>query len=302
MGDGGNVVRAKNNANANIGNLFVSNLGITAGSWNVLAFLMTGQAVAGSVLLDISVNGRAGTGSTIGQSALTDAEAIAFGNGLERQSLAETFRGVMYDAWVTRTTTEQQDTILPAISSSPIGVRAGTANTDSARNSPYGTGVGTLSGVTGQGEYTYQPRLLRNVVASRYWTIDLTDGATVNLVPSIDLNETESILFEFSPDGSAWYQVEVPVHIIPRKTLTNQFVIDTATQARFVWQMDGIQTLISGPPYSSAFNHFQMAFVIDAGTNSASRFNIWANQPQAISIRPTTNIRIRNFRIRPNTI
>ena len=299
---GGNVVEIRNNTNTRIANAFVSGLSIAAGSWNVLSFLMTNQAAAGSVRLDISVNGRAGTGTTIGQSALTDAEAIAFGNGLERQSLGETFRGVMYDAWVTRTTTNQGTDVLTGISSSPIGVRAGTANTDSVRNSPYGIGIGTLAGVSGRGEYTYQPRLLRNVVASRYWTIDLTDGATVNLIPSIDLNETESVLFEFSPDGTAWYQVEVPAHIIPRKTLANQFVVDSATQARFVWQQDGIQTLISGPPYSTAFNQFQMAFVIDSGTNAASRFNIWPNQSQAISIRPTTNIRIRNFRVRPNTI
>ena len=179
-------------------------------------------------------------------------------------------------------------------------MRAGTANTDSARDAPYGTAFGSLVGQTGMGEYVYQPRLLPDLTAAQSFTIDATDGATVLFTPPVDLDRTAAVSFDFSPNGAAWYPVEVRADLIPRKTLADQFTVVTGTQARFVWQQDGLQAIILGEPYSASFNQFQMSFVVDAGTASANRFNIWQGQPTAISIRPSTNIQIRNFRVRPS--
>ena len=296
------TIEGRDNGGTRIANLFVSGITIAAGSWNVLAFLLTSQNAQGSSInIQLSVNGRLATGAGVGSASLASSQSLAFGNGLARQTLTDTFRGVMYDAWVT-SCLGQTNTVLTGISSSPIGIRAGTANTDSARDAPYGTAFGSLVGRSGMGEYDYQPRLLPDLTAAQAFVVDATDGATVNFTPPIDLDRTASILFDFSPNGAAWYPVEVRADLIPRKTLADQFTVVTGTQARFVWQQDGLQAIILGEPYSSSFNQFQMSFVVDAGTASASRFNLWQNQPTAISIRPNTAIQIRNIRIRPNGI
>ena len=298
--DDGNI-HVRGNNGVRVANAFIGNLNIAAGSWNVLSFLLTGQSVAGSINVVVSCNGQLANGTTIGSPDLASTQSLAFGNGLARQTLNDTFRGSMYDAWVV-SATGQTHTILTGISSSPIGVRSETANTDSARDAPYGTAFGSLVGRAGMGEYVYQARLLPDLNAAQSFLIDATDGATVMFTPPINLDRTESVRFDFSPNGSAWYPVEVRADLIPRKTLADQFTVVTGTQARFVWQQDGLQSIILGEPYSSSFNQFQMSFVVDAGTASASRFNIWQNQPTAISIRPNTNIQIRNFRVRPSAI
>ena len=296
------TIEGRDNGGSRIANLFVSGITIAAGSWNVLAFLLTSQNAQGSSInIQMSVNGRLATGATVGSPDLASTQSLAFGNGLARQTLGDTFRGVMYDAWVT-SCLAQTNTVLTGISSSPIGVRAGTANTDSARDAPYGTAFGSLVGRTGMGEYVYQARLLPDLTAAQSFTIDATDGATVLFTPPVDLDRTAAVTFDFSPNGAAWYPVEVRADLIPRKTLADQFTVVTGTQARFVWQQDGLQAIILGEPYSASFNQFQMSFVVDAGTASANRFNIWQNQPTAISIRPSTNIQIRNFRVRPSAI
>ena len=294
-------IHVRGNNGVRVANAFIGNLGVSAGSWNVLSFLLTGQSSAGSINVVVSCNGQLANGTTIGSPDLASTQSLAFGNGLARQTLNDTFRGAMYDAWVV-SATGQTHTILTGISSSPIGVRSETANTDSARDAPYGTAFGSLVGRAGMGEYVYQARLLPDLNAAQSFLIDATDGATVMFTPPINLDRTESVRFDFSPNGSAWYPVEVRADLIPRKTLADQFTVVTGTQARFVWQQDGLQSIILGEPYSSSFNQFQMSFVVDAGTASASRFNIWQNQPTAISIRPNTNIQIRNFRVRPSAI